>query len=168
MVAPGSWPGSGLPASRAASGGFRRLRPEPVTLRLAAEGGARLLLRVSAFVRFCPVPPLSLPPPDADLPSDQSHGVAERIREELARRRWSRETLAHQARISLSTLEKALAGRRPFTLATTVRLEEALGASLRSTRAGASAVAGYAPEHLGHYARPAVSWLDDDYLTLRP
>ena len=40
-------------------------------------------------------------------------------------------TLAEQAKLSLSTLEKALGGRRPFTLATTVRLEQALGVSLR-------------------------------------
>jgi len=56
---------------------------------------------------------------------------AETIREEIARRRISRQTLAEQAKLSLSTLEKVLGGRRPFTLATTVRLEQALGVSLR-------------------------------------
>src|SRR6187431_3722810 len=53
------------------------------------------------------------------------------VLEELARRRLSRQQLAEMARISLSTLEKALSGRRPFTLATLVRLEQALGISLR-------------------------------------
>jgi transcriptional regulator with XRE-family HTH domain len=63
------------------------------------------------------------------------------VREELARRRLSRQALADLAKISISTLEKALAGRRPFTLATTIRLEEALGASLRApVRAAASAL----------------------------
>lgn len=106
---------------------------------------------------------------DPDLPAEQSRAIAARIREELARRRQSREALAHDARISLSTLEKALSGRRPFTLATTVRLEEALGVPLRPGRgAPAAPVSGFAPEQLGHYARPAVSWLEGDYLTLRP
>lgn len=106
---------------------------------------------------------------DADLPAEQSRAIAARIREELGRRRQSREALAHDARISLSTLEKALSGRRPFTLATTVRLEEALGVPLRPSRAEPARPGGaFAPEQLGHYARPAVSWLEGDYLTLRP
>ena len=64
--------------------------------------------------------------PDKQLSAEQSRQVAEQVREELARRRISRQTLAEQAKLSLSTLEKVLGGRRPFTLATTVRLEEAL------------------------------------------
>lgn len=101
-------------------------------------------------------------------PSDR---VAEAVREELARKRLSRQWLADRARISLSTLEKALAGRRPFTLATIVRLEDALGIALRaphSAPAGTSPANGFAPESMGAYARPAVSWLEGDYLTLRP
>ncbi len=47
----------------------------------------------------------------------------------------SRQQLADEARISMSTLEKALSGRRPFTLATTIRLEEALGVALRKAEA---------------------------------
>ncbi|MCR2379392.1 helix-turn-helix domain-containing protein, partial [Salmonella enterica] len=57
--------------------------------------------------------------------------VAERVREEIARRRISRQHLADEARISLSTLEKALSGHRPFTLATIIRLEQAMGFELR-------------------------------------
>src|ERR1700741_1761716 len=53
--------------------------------------------------------------------------IAAGRREELARRRISRQALADMARISLSTLEKALSGSRGFTLATVIRLEEALG-----------------------------------------
>ena len=95
-------------------------------------------------------------------------GVA---REELARRRISRQHLADQAKISISTLEKALAGRRPFTLTTTIRLEEALGVSLR--RSGHETLVpaiqnGVARGDLGSYARPAVSWIEGSYLTLRP
>ena len=69
--------------------------------------------------------------PEKQLSAEQSRQVAGTMREEIARRRISRQQLADQAKISISTLEKALAGRRPFTLATTVRLEEALGVSLR-------------------------------------
>src|SRR6267143_1770181 len=69
--------------------------------------------------------------PDKQLSAEQSRQVAETIREEIARRRISRQHLAEQAKLSISTLEKALGGRRPFTLATTVRLEQALGVSLR-------------------------------------
>jgi hypothetical protein len=99
-----------------------------------------------------------------------SEAVALMVREELARRRQSRQWLADQARVSLSTLEKALAGRRPFTLATVVRLEDALGTSLRGTRGTAldTAATAFAPESMGAYARPAVQWLEGSYLTLRP
>jgi len=68
-----------------------------------------------------------------------------------------------------STLEKVLGGRRPFTLATTVRLEEALGVSLRKPDGvGAVAPTNMAPGDLGFYSRPAVSWIEGSYLTLRP
>ena len=72
--------------------------------------------------------------PDKQLSAEQSRQVAETIREEIARRRISRQSLAEQAKLSLSTLEKVLGGRRPFTLATTVRLEQALGVSLRKAQ----------------------------------
>ncbi|MCB2075845.1 MAG: helix-turn-helix transcriptional regulator [Novosphingobium sp.] len=96
-------------------------------------------------------------------------GVAERLREEIARRRISRQALADMARISLSTLEKALSGSRPFTLATVVRIEDALGCSLRPARdEGESAPSGFAPESMGSYSRPAVRWIEGHYVTLRP
>src|SRR5215217_7688851 len=91
------------------------------------------------------------------LSDEQSRSVAAIVREELARRRISRQHLAEMAKISISTLEKALSGRRPFTLATTIRLEEALGIPLRSTRADPPAPAlplhGLAPGELGFYSR---------------
>jgi transcriptional regulator with XRE-family HTH domain len=83
---------------------------------------------------------------DGDLPEHQSRQVAARIREALARRRISRQRLADDAKISISTLEKALAGSRPFTLGTLVRIEQALGMSLRPAEAP---VAAEAPESLG-------------------
>ena len=87
----------------------------------------------------------------------------------LARRRLSRQWLADAARVSLSTLEKALAGRRPFTLATVVRLEDALGTSLRGPAVQVqTGTKLFAPESMGAYARPAVQWLEGTYLTLRP
>jgi transcriptional regulator with XRE-family HTH domain len=109
---------------------------------------------------------------EKQLSDEQSRAVATQVREELARRRISRQRLADQAKISISTLEKALAGRRPFTLATTIRLEEALGVVLRKAGGnGAHPVAvvpSLAPGDLGFYSRPAVSWLEGSYLTLRP
>jgi transcriptional regulator with XRE-family HTH domain len=91
--------------------------------------------------------------PESELSDEQSRQVADLIREEIARRRMSRQALAEQAKLSLSTLEKALGGRRPFTLATIVRLEQALGVSLRkapTTPVVAPAINGdVAPDTLG-------------------
>jgi transcriptional regulator with XRE-family HTH domain len=113
-----------------------------------------------------------MPTPDTQLSAEQSRQVAETIREEIARRRISRQSLAEQAKLSLSTLEKVLGGRRPFTLATTVRLEQALGVSLRKVQdipAAAAPVNGdVAPDSLGAYSRRAVTWLEGVYVTLRP
>lgn len=72
-----------------------------------------------------------LPSANAMLDAEANHDCAQKIREELARRRLTRQQLAHDAKLSLSTLEKALSGRRPFTLATIIRLEQALGIGLR-------------------------------------
>jgi transcriptional regulator with XRE-family HTH domain len=107
-----------------------------------------------------------------DLESDRSEAVALLVREELARRRLSRQWLADEARVSLSTLEKALSGRRPFTLATVVRLEQALGLALRGDKRGGGAEgqsgSGLAPDAMGAYARAGIRWLEGEYLTLRP
>jgi transcriptional regulator with XRE-family HTH domain len=102
--------------------------------------------------------------PDSDFDEGQSRVIAERIREQLARRHLSRQRLADDAKISISTLEKALSGTRPFTLGTLVKLERVLGVSLRLT----APVADQAPDSLGAYSRAAVAWLEGDYLTLRP
>jgi transcriptional regulator with XRE-family HTH domain len=89
-----------------------------------------------------------------------------RIREELARRRMSRATLADSAKISLSSLEKALSGQRPLTDQALVRLEQSLSVSLRTIE-GPPAFK-LAPESLGSYARETVKALEGSYLTLRP
>jgi transcriptional regulator with XRE-family HTH domain len=112
-----------------------------------------------------------MPTPDKQLSAEQSRQVAETIREEIARRRISRQSLAEQAKLSLSTLEKVLGGRRPFTLATTVRLEQALGVSLRKALElvpGAAPNADVSPDGLGAYSRRSVNWLEGIYITLRP
>lgn len=101
-----------------------------------------------------------------DVEIEGGEAIALRVREELARRRLSRQWLADESRVSLSTLEKALSGRRPFTLATVVRLEDALGTSLRG--APEPATHAFAPESMGAYVRPGVQWLEGSYLTLRP
>lgn len=110
---------------------------------------------------------------DSHLPDQINARVAVRVREEIARRRISRQLLADEARISLSTLEKALSGHRPFTLATIIRLEQAMGVALREQAGEAPAQLArngnsHAAEELGAYSRASVSWLEGDYLTLRP
>ena len=102
------------------------------------------------------------------LDETRAEEIAHKVREELARRRISRQALADLARISISTLEKALAGRRSFTLATVIRLEEALGTSLRGTMPAAPPVGESAPDSLGGYNHGAVRWLEGRYWTLRP
>ena len=107
--------------------------------------------------------------PDTQLSEEQSRQIAATIREELARRRISRQQLADQAKLSISTLEKALGGRRPFTLATTVRLEQALGVSLRKpAEASAPQNGDVAPDSLGAYSLRAVGWMEGTYVTVRP
>jgi transcriptional regulator with XRE-family HTH domain len=103
----------------------------------------------------------------SELSAEGSKSVALVVREELARRRLSRQWLADEAKVSLSTLEKALSGRRPFTLSTVVRIEDALGTSLRESGELLSSRP-FAPQSMGAYARPAVQWLEGDYLTMRP
>lgn len=106
------------------------------------------------------------------LSDEETRDAVRAVREELARRRITRGQLAELARISLSTLEKALSGKRPLTLSTAVRLEEALGLVLRRKNGEAAGMLsgplGLAPESLGSYARPAVSWIEGSYLTIRP
>jgi transcriptional regulator with XRE-family HTH domain len=92
---------------------------------------------------------------------------ARQVREELARRRMTRQHLADEARISLSTLEKALSGQRSLTLATRIRVRNALGLA-EPAQAEEAAPAGVAPVALGAYSRAAVRALEGDYLTLRP
>lgn len=104
---------------------------------------------------------------DQELIEAEAHEVGRRVREELARRRMSRQALADMAKVSLSTLEKALAGTRPFTLATTLRVEEALGVAIRPASVPATG-GSTAPDGMGAYARAAVGWLEGRYLTLRP
>src|SRR3954463_9343983 len=96
---------------------------------------------------------------DKQLSDEQSREIAETIREELARRRISRQPLAEQAKLNLSTLEQVLCGRRPFTPATTRRLEKALGVSLRRGVAAVTppAASDVAPDSLGSYAHRAVT-----------
>jgi len=110
---------------------------------------------------------------EKELSAEQSRQIAAAIREEIARQRLSRQQLADKAKLSLSTLEKVLGGRRPFTLATTVRLEEALGKSLRLTTISSTVAEeplrdGVAPDNLGAYSRRAVSWIEGTYVTVRP
>jgi transcriptional regulator with XRE-family HTH domain len=104
---------------------------------------------------------------DENVSPEESRAIGAAIKEELARKRMTRAALADKARLSLSTLEKALSGQRPFTLATVVRLEEALGHPLRKARNSSAQEVALAPDSLGSYARPAVQWLEGKYVTIR-
>ena len=103
-----------------------------------------------------------------ELSQAQSDAIALAVREQLARRRISRQRLADEAKISISTLEKALNGNRGFTLATIIRLEQALGVPLRVPPRADIAADLQAPAELGAYSRTAVRVLEGGYLTLRP
>jgi transcriptional regulator with XRE-family HTH domain len=105
---------------------------------------------------------------DEDLSAEENARISGVIREELAKRRMTRAGLADHAKLSLSTLEKALSGQRPFTLATVVRLETSLAVKLRKLGNGHAIENTTAPDSLGSYSRPAVKWLEGSYLTLRP
>ena len=109
---------------------------------------------------------------DKELSEGQSRQIAATIREELARRRISRQQLAEKAKLSISTLEKVLGGSRPFTLATTIRLEEALGVPLRKKQSASEDDShrknGVAPDVLGAYSHRAVAWIEGVYITVRP
>ena len=63
-----------------------------------------------------------------------------------------------------------LGGRRLLTLATAVRVEEALGVSLRRSAPDADAPLkdGVAPDGLGAYSRRGATWLEGVYVTVRP
>ncbi len=116
---------------------------------------------------------MSISRPAGSAPADADHSrVASRVLEELARRRMSRASLAAAAKLSLSTVEKILSGRRAMTLTTIVRLEDALQVRLRedpsSEKPPSIMTAGFAPDELGGYGRPAVAWLEGAYLTVRP
>jgi len=131
------------------------------------------LSETASYVRTCAVlSGLAVDPLETtELSEALSRDLAAKVREELARRRISRQRLADDAKISISTLEKALSGTRPFTLATIIRLEEALKIKLRTPTAKDAAEApamGSAPMELGGYSAGAVKWLEGDYLTLRP
>jgi transcriptional regulator with XRE-family HTH domain len=102
---------------------------------------------------------------DAHDADTADRAVADLIRAAVARRRMSRQQVADDARISLSTLEKGLSGERPFTLTTLVRLEDALGIALRSAQGQGGMQSSV---DLGGYRRDAVDWLTGLYLTLRP
>ncbi len=109
---------------------------------------------------------------DSHLPDQLNARVAVRVREEIARRRISRQLLADEARISLSTLEKRCRATGPSHLQRSSG-EQAMGVALREQAGDTPASLArngnsHAAEELGAYSRASVSWLEGDYLTLRP
>jgi transcriptional regulator with XRE-family HTH domain len=106
-----------------------------------------------------------------DFDAETNIRIINRIREELAHRRMSRPSLADAAGISISTLEKTMSRHRPVTLATLVKLEDALGITLlqrEQAKQEPSELAQVAPTSMGSYSRTSVKWIEGQYLTLRP
>src|SRR5437868_5612450 len=107
--------------------GLRRERAirHSLAVRCRYQAGAALFWTgPCGNVRFCTASllhELTGPMTDQTLSVEENDAVADMVREALARRRITRQYLADQAKISLSTLEKALSGQRPFTLASIVR-----------------------------------------------
>ena len=106
---------------------------------------------------------------DRQLSDEQSRQVAATVREELARRRISRQHLAEQAK--LSDLDAREGARRPAPVH--ARHHGAARAGARRVAAQGSGAAApvngdVAPDSLGAYSRRAVTWLEGTYLTLRP
>jgi transcriptional regulator with XRE-family HTH domain len=91
-----------------------------------------------------------------------SDTISTAIKKELGRRRMSRAALAAAVNISLSAMEKGLSGDRKFSDAVLAQIENVLGLTLRES------IDSSAPDALGGYARAAVSWLEGNYLTIRP
>lgn len=119
-------------------------------------------MALCGFVRECAGVSLD------EFSQEQSDAIALLVREQLARRRISRQRLADEAKISISTLEKALNGNRGFTLGTIIRLEQALGVALRQAPHKDVTADLQAPAELGAYSRAAARVLEGAYLTLRP
>ncbi len=110
---------------------------------------------------------------------EENDAFVTKIREALARQNKTRQWLANAARISMSTLEKGLSGKRFFTLSTLVKIEDALEITLRNpphikrTKSGESQdekrhMIGIAPENMGSYSKQQVTPLIQQYLTVRP
>jgi|SRR5581483_5954037 len=96
-------------------------------------------------------------------PTAEQKEIAKAIKLELARRKMPRKQLIGQTRLSLSAINKALAGQ--FSESTLIRLEDALG---RSFRAGVNGAAEQAPAEIGSYLRVAVEHYVGSYLCIRP
>ena len=108
---------------------------------------------------------------DKELSAEQSRLVATTIREEPRGGGCRGSTSPIRPTQHLDARE-GLGGRRRFTLATTIRLEEALGVSLRGKPAAptpaAPANGDVAPDGLGAYSRRSVTWIEGTYVTVRP
>ncbi len=104
---------------------------------------------------------------DQNLSPEEGAAVANLIREELARRRITR-NISPIMPAFLFRRWKNLSGQRSLTLSTLIRLEEALGIKLRQSAVRESRrLPDVAPDTPGLLCPPAVSWIEGDYLTLR-
>jgi transcriptional regulator with XRE-family HTH domain len=91
--------------------------------------------------------------------------AAEQIELALSKKGWSREELAEQASLSISTINKGMSGERPFSRASLLRIADALGLDLLAPGPGISY---QASDDLGAYPRSLGRDYVGDYVTLRP
>lgn len=99
------------------------------------------------------------------IPTTEQKQIAKAIKLELARRKMPRKQLIDQTKLSLSAINKALAGQ--FSESTLIRLEDALGRSFRNG-IGANGSAEQAPADIGGYLRVSVEHYIGSYLCIRP
>ncbi len=113
-----------------------------------------------------------MPTPDKQLSAEQSRQVAETIREEIARRRISRQIAGRTGQAQPFDPGEG-AGRPPSVYAGDHGAARAgarrLPAQGRRMPPAAAPVNGdIAPDSLGAYSRRAVTWLEGAYVTVRP
>ena len=89
--------------------------------------------------------------------------IITRIKAAMTRQGVNRAWLAHETKISESTLDKSFSRARPMSRPTILKIEDALNISLE-TRSEPSSVA---PEEYGGYSKLAKEWLAGDYVAIR-
>lgn len=102
----------------------------------------------------------------AELSEAERALVARQIQREIDRRQLSRYQLAERAKLSLSTVEKALIGQ--FSERTLVRIETAIDKKFITTAEASPTGGVIAPEEMGAYTKKSVRNYIAEYQCIRP